>query len=103
MIRRKEYIINQLQSPVLGSFAMTLIESQKRRMKEVAKERNRTYTCIESASNNGFSSNYIVPVANQSILDACYAALCVDTTQSPNRLRDENLKNTLRLFLNGAP
>lgn len=68
-------------------------------MREVSKSKNKTFTSIESASNNGFNSNYITPVINNSIEDGLHAALSVDTTNSPNRLRDEHLKNTIRLFL----
>lgn len=99
MIRRKEYIIEQLQSPVFGQFVLTFLEASRRRMKQVSKSRNKTYTSIESASNNGFHSDYITPVINQSIEDGIHAALVVDTLNSPNRLRDEHLKNTFRQYL----
>ena len=99
MIRRKEYIIEQLRSPVMGQFILTMMESSRRRMRSISKTKNKTYTSIESASNNGFHSDYITPVINQSIEDGIHAALIVDTTDSPNRLRDENLKNTFRQYL----
>lgn len=99
MIRRKEFILEKLQSPVMGTLLLTFLESSRRRMREVSKSKNKTFTSIESASNNGFNSNYITPVINNSIEDGLHAALSVDTTNSPNRLRDEHLKNTIRLFL----
>lgn len=99
MFRRKEYILEKLQSPVMGTFLLTFMERSRGRMREVSKTKNKTYTSIESASNNGFSSELITPVINKSIEDGLHAALSVDTTNSPNRLRDEHLKNTIRLFL----
>ena len=98
MIRRRDFLINLMNSPVIANFNLTFMEASERLVREAAHKLGKTYKSITAASNNGMHSKYMKPIIAKAQDEAICAAIATDTTNSPNRLADEALKNNLRLY-----
>jgi len=96
MIRRYNYILENTYSPIQAHFGLTFYMSAERRMRMMSEGLGKTYKSITSASNNGLSAKYIIPVINGSLQDAHFSTLAYDTTNSTDRLREESFKNTMK-------
>ena len=99
MFRNKEKFIAESDSPVLATFFLSAYEKSRENVKAITNRKNKTYTSIISASNDGCSRKALQPAFQSAINEACYEAAAVDTTNSKDRLLDEAMRNQIRAYL----
>lgn len=98
-MRRKDKMISEVDSPVLGSFTINFIEKTEQKVRELAKSRNRSWRSLTAITNNGTDMKVLVPIVNQSIKESIYAALGTDISGSDNIIREKHLKQVLETFV----
>ena len=98
MFRGKQRLVKATRKPVLTTFLASFIEKSEDTIREVAKKKNKSYTCIKAACNQGLSMKALAPAVSSALDEAIMEACSVDTTDADNRLAEEGLKTQLKAY-----
>lgn len=99
MFRNKDKFIKTSEHPVLVNFFLSALEKSRENVKSLTNRKNKAYTSIISASNDGCGWKYLSPALNSAINEAFYEAAATDITSAENRVLEEAQKNLLRAYL----
>lgn len=102
MFRNKIKLINNTDKPVLATLVASFLEQSERNIREVAKQKNRSYKSLTSACRQGLAWKSLAPAFIKALDDAVYEAVATNTTDSNNKLREESMKQYLKTYLTMA-
>lgn len=94
-MNRKDKLIDNIFSPVLGSLFLNLLEKQEEQVREFSKKKNYSYRSITAAERNGTSLKSLTPICNKVLKESIYAALGQDISKSEDKVRETHLKHAL--------
>ena len=101
-MNRKYQFIAGSDRPVAAALALTFIEVSEEKTREVAHKRGRKYKSLTSAERCGFAQKHLRPAIDQGVLEGLHAAASTDTSNAENRLREEDLKQSIKRLLQAA-
>lgn len=99
MFRNKTKLINDTGRPVLATLVASFMEQSETNIREVARQKNRSYKSLTSACRQGLAWKQLAPAFIKSLDDALYEACATDTTDSGNKLREDSMKNFLKTYI----
>ena len=100
--KHKDKLINESETPVLATFAAAFLEKSEQNIRQAARARGKSYKTLSSASNHGLSMKFIRPCFTKALNEAVMVACGADVEGYDNRLREENLKENLKQYLQVA-
>lgn len=101
MNRKNQFIVGS-DRPVAAAFALTFTQKSEEKTREAAHKKGRTYKSLSSAARCGFAEKHLRPAIDTGVIEGLYAAASTDTSNSPNRLREEALKSAIKTYLAAA-
>ena len=101
-MKNKEKVINEIGDEVISTLAITFMEKQEYLIKQVAQQRGRTYKSFLSADRNGMGRRWWLPAVKTALAESLYAAAATDTSNSKDRLKEEGLKQSLKVYMMAA-
>ena len=60
-MKNKERLIQETDSPVAATLAISFLEKSEDNIRRVARAKNRTYKSLTSASNDGLARRHLIP------------------------------------------
>ena len=102
MFKGKQRLVMATGKPVLTTFMASFIEKSDDAVREVARQKDRSYTSIKSACNQGLALKALTPAVSIALDEAIMEACSVDTTSADNRLAEEALKQQLKTYQKAA-
>jgi len=102
LFKGKQRLVKATGKPVLTTFMASFIEKSDDAVKEVARLKDRSYTSIKAACNQGLSIKALTPAVSTALDEAIMEACSVDTTSADNRLAEEALKQQLKTYFKAA-
>ena len=101
-MNRKHQFIAGSDRPVAAALALTFTETSEEKTREAAHSKGRTYKSLSSAERCGFAERHLRPAIDTGVIEGLHAAASTDTSNSPNRLREEKFKNDIKTYLAAA-
>ena len=101
-MNRKYQFIAGSDRPVAAAFALTFTQTSEEKTREAAHSKGRTYKSLSSAERCGFAQKHLRPAIDQGILEGLHAAASTDTSNAVNRLAEEDLKQSIKRYLQAA-
>ena len=101
-MRNREEIINDIGDTTATTFALAFLEKSEAAIRQVAHQRGRTYKSLTTAVRNGMGRRWWLPAVRSALAESLYAAASADTSTSQNRLREEALKQSIKIYLVAA-
>ena len=101
-MRNREEIINDIGDTTATTFALAFLEKSEEAIRQVAHQRGRTYKSLTTAVRNGMGRRWWLPAVRLALAESLYAAASADTSTSQNRLREEALKQSIKIYLVAA-
>ena len=102
MFRGKQRLMKATGKPVMTAFLASFLDKSEAKVREVAQQKNKRYTCIKAAANQGLAMKDLAIATNSALDEAMMEAASVDTTDADNRLAEEGLKAQLKTYLKTA-
>ena len=101
-MKNKERLIQETDSPVAATLAISFLEKSEDNIRRVARAKNRTYKSLTSASNDGLARRHLIPAIQNALMESICEACATDTTTTDNRLREDGLKVALQTYMQAA-
>lgn len=98
MFRGKQRLVKATGKPVLTTFLASFIEKSEEKVREVAMKKNKRYTCIKSACNQGLAMRDLAIATTHALDEAIMEAASADTAGADDRLAEEALKSQLKTY-----
>ena len=102
MFRGKQRLMKATGKPVMTAFLASFLDKSEERVREIANQKNKSYTCIKAACNQGLAMKDLALATNSALDEALMEAASVDTTDADNRLAEEGLKSHIKTYLKTA-
>ena len=85
MFRGKQRLVKATKKPVLTTLVASFLDKSEAKVREIAEQKNKSYTCIKAACNQGLAMKDIAIATNSALDEAMMEAASVDTTDSGGR------------------
>ena len=92
-------LISKTDSPVLTTFAATFISASEDQVRKISRARGKKYRSLTTAINRRLSMEAIITATKTALQEAMFAAASTDTSKSNNRLKEDAMKQSFKLYL----
>ena len=97
--QRVASLISRTDSPVLTTFAATFISASEEQVRKISRERGKKYRSLTTAINRRLSMDAVITATKTALQEAMFAAASVDTSTSNNRLKEDAMKQSIKMYL----
>ena len=69
-MKNKERLIQETDSPVAATLAISFLEKSEDNIRRVARAKNRTYKSLTSASKDGLARRHLIPAIQNALMES---------------------------------
>jgi len=97
--QRMATLIDRSEAPVLTTLAATFISASENEVRKIAQARGKKYRSLTTAINRRLSMDAVMTATKNALQEAMFAAASVDTSTSNNKLKEDAIKQSIKLYL----